>query len=76
MAVTKQYQGLGIGRLLVDSLVGEAKTRQAKTVLLATSPTLAVANHLYKSYGFRETDDDMGILGPYKRKSIVMKLEL
>ena len=76
LAVTKQYRGLGIGRRLVNELIKESKRRRAKIILLATSPLLTVANSLYKTYGFKETDNDLGILAPYKRKSIVMKLNI
>jgi DNA-binding MarR family transcriptional regulator/GNAT superfamily N-acetyltransferase len=76
LAVTKQYRGLGIGRRLVDELIKEAKSRHAQMIILATSPLLIVANNLYKTYGFKETDNDLGILAPYIRKSIVMKLNI
>jgi ribosomal protein S18 acetylase RimI-like enzyme len=48
----------GIGRLLIDAMVGRAEALGAKTVDLTSRPSREAANHLYRKAGFevRETN--------------------
>jgi len=76
MGVSGAFQGYGIGRQLVEAAIRRARELGAETLVLATSPKLEAANHLYQKMGFRSVpDDEIGPL-PYARHSIVMALDL
>lgn len=76
MAIAEQYQGRGIGRNLCAAAIKRARSLGADTLVLATSPLLDTANHLYRSMGFMSVDsNEFGPL-PYARHSIVMALDL
>lgn len=76
MGVLKQYRGHGVGRILCECAIEKVRTLGADTLVLATNRTLEAANHLYHRMGFQEVDVlEIGPL-PYKRRSIVMKLDL
>ncbi len=76
MGVLKAYRGRGIGRKLAEAAIAKASQIGADTLVLATSQNLEAANALYHSLGFQEVSlDEIGPL-PYKRKSIVLRLQL
>lgn len=76
MGVERNYRGHGIGRKLAEAAIEKARQAKADEVILATSKVLEPANRLYHHLGFQETRmDEIGPL-PYKRRSIVMKLDL
>lgn len=76
MGVEREYRGRGIGRKLAEAAIEKARVAHADEVVLATSRILEQANRLYHSMGFHETRmDEIGPL-PYKRRSIVLKLDL
>lgn len=52
MAVDERYQGLGIGRLLIDAAIAEFKRRRGALLFLETSTKLGPALRLYESVGF------------------------
>jgi ribosomal protein S18 acetylase RimI-like enzyme/DNA-binding MarR family transcriptional regulator len=52
MAVDPQYQGLGIGRLLIDEAIAEFARRKGKSLFLETNTKLVAAIRLYESIGF------------------------
>ena len=70
MAVTDSSQGLGIGKLLLEHCLQEAKLLGAKTVSLFSNTKLETAIALYKKYGFVETPMPTDI--HYKRANIKM----
>ena len=49
----------GIGRVLVDALVEQARARGAKTVDLTSRPSREAANHLYRKAGFAPRDTNV-----------------
>ena len=53
MAVSEQYQGLSIGRQLLQAAITEFKTRGGKTLFLESSKKLLPALKLYESMGFQ-----------------------
>ncbi len=76
MGVERSYRGKGIGRKLTEAAIAKARLLGAETLVLATSTSLEAANALYNGMGFHEVGlDEIGPL-PYKRKSIVMRLNL
>ena len=52
MAVAEHYQGLGIGRSLIEAVIAEFRERPARTLCLETSTRLTPAIRLYESVGF------------------------
>ena len=58
MAVTKKYQGRGIGRKLLLAVIDKAKKFGASELYLRTNHKLEAANHLYNEIGFRKITDD------------------
>ncbi|MGB0896370.1 MAG: GNAT family N-acetyltransferase [Flavobacteriaceae bacterium] len=74
MAVTEQFQGKQIGRLLLEATIEFAKTKGIKTLMLESNRTLKAALHLYNTYGFEEVPTDPN--SPYERADIKMELHL
>ncbi|WP_221393989.1 GNAT family N-acetyltransferase [Dyadobacter sp. NIV53] len=56
MYIKPGYQGKGIGKALLTSLIDVAKEMEYKTIKLDTlGPKMPAAVGLYKSFGFKET---------------------
>lgn len=53
MAVDERYQGLGIGRALIEATIAEFRRRGARELFLETNSKLTPAIRLYESVGFR-----------------------
>jgi putative acetyltransferase len=56
MAVTPEYQGRGISKLLLEKCLAKAKELNAKKILLYSNSQLQTAISLYKKYGFVHID--------------------
>jgi ribosomal protein S18 acetylase RimI-like enzyme len=52
MAVDEAFQGLGIGRRLLDAAIAEFQRREGCTLFLESSSRLATALHMYQRAGF------------------------
>ena len=74
MAVDSRYQGLGIGRMLINKCIGFAKKQSADEIFLITNDQLLPAMELYYSSGF-ELDEDYDD-NRYERGNTKMKLLL
>ena len=74
MAVDSSYQGLGIGRMLINECIDFAKCRSADEIFLITNDILLPALELYNSSGF-ELDEDYDD-NRYERGNTKMKLLL
>jgi GNAT superfamily N-acetyltransferase len=48
------HHGGGLGRRLIERLIGEAKVMGYRTMLLDTLPQMPAAQHLYAGFGFRD----------------------
>ncbi|RXK48762.1 GNAT family N-acetyltransferase [Aquirufa rosea] len=73
MAVNEAFQGLGIGKLLMDQCLDYAKNTGIKEIIIYSNRRLERAVAMYRNYGFKEID-----LGPvlYSRADIKMKLDV
>jgi putative acetyltransferase len=76
MAVAEEYQGMGIGRRLLQHAVAEAKELGAKTLSLETNAKLGPAIRLYESMGFRHLPPERIKPSPYVRANVFMEMEL
>ncbi len=74
MAVDSTYQGLGIGRMLINECIQFAKKENALEIFLITNDRLLPALELYNSSGF-ELDEDYDD-NRYERGNTKMKLLL
>ena len=72
MAVTKAHRNKGIGKILLERCIKEAKNKQMKRILIYSNKRLENAIYLYKKYGFKEIHLEKP--SPYERADI--KLEL
>ena len=73
MGVSPKAQGKGIGKLLGQHIIDQAKRLGAKKIFLESNRKLAPALALYKKLGFREMSH---IASPYARSDIQMELDL
>jgi putative acetyltransferase len=54
MYLLPEFQGKGVGRLMMDDALAEARDRNFKEMVLETNSVLDKAARLYRSYGFEE----------------------
>jgi putative acetyltransferase len=76
MAVTPSAQGLGVGRLVLQHAVDEARASGATRLYLETNHTLTPAIHLYEAVGFRHLPQERVTPSPYARADVFMELLL
>jgi GNAT superfamily N-acetyltransferase len=57
--VLKEYRGKGVGRQLMNAVIVEAENRRCSRITLEVRKDNAIAQSLYKSMGFDETDPRM-----------------
>jgi ribosomal protein S18 acetylase RimI-like enzyme len=70
MAVSGNYQGYGLGNILMQHCIDEAKRLGIKKLILFSNTSLAPAIHLYRKYGFTDADFEQG---HYARSNIKME---
>jgi ribosomal protein S18 acetylase RimI-like enzyme len=70
MAVSGNYQGYGIGNVLMQHCINEAQRLGIKKLILFSNTSLGPAIHLYRKYGFVEAAFEPG---HYKRSNIKME---
>ena len=73
MAVSPKYQGLKIGRKLMDFCIAFAKKQAWKSITLYSHRSLVPAINLYQKIGFKEIPVEKNV--HYKRADIKMLLE-
>jgi putative acetyltransferase len=74
MAVTAQAQGLGIGRMLLERVIAEARAAGATRLFLNTNTVLTPAIRLYESVGFRHIPAERVTASEYVRANVFMEL--
>lgn len=71
--VIPEFRGQNLGHILIKQIIDDAKSIGYESLFLDTLPFLKSAIHLYKSFGFKETE-------PYNNSpvdtTIFMKLKL
>src|SRR5439155_19561610 len=75
VAVHPERRGRVFGRLLLEAIVGEARSSRARVVYLEVRAGNVVARRLYRSLGFGELGLRRGYYGP-GQDAIVMELRL
>ncbi len=75
VAVHSGRRGSGIGRLLVEAVIGEARGTRARTMFLEVRAGNVAARRLYRRLGFRDLGVRRGYYGP-GQDAIVMELRL
>ncbi len=73
MAVTASAQGLGIGRMLMESVVEAGRASGAKRLYLETHHSLTPAIRLYESLGFELVPEERVRPSPYERADVFME---
>jgi GNAT superfamily N-acetyltransferase len=76
MAVTESFQGAGIGRRLLGSVIAEARAAGARRLYLETNRKLGTAIRLYESLGFRHLPIERIVPSSYARANVYMELNL
>lgn len=73
MAVSEEFQGMGVGSLLVDHMIAKTKEMGGNKIYLESNTVLAPAINLYRKSGFKRIS---GKESPYKRCNIQMEMTL
>jgi putative acetyltransferase len=76
MSVADAYQGMGIGRKLLEHSVAQARHLGAKLLILETNRKLTPAVRLYESTGFQHLPADRDTHSPYERANVFMEMAL
>jgi ribosomal-protein-alanine N-acetyltransferase len=76
LAVAAPAQGRGLGRLLLDALIAEARARDAAEVLLEVRAENAPARALYERAGFERIAVRRGYYRPGGTDALVLRLKL
>lgn len=59
VVVDEEYRGIGLGRLLLNHLISEARAMGVKSLNLTSRPERASANRLYRSLGFEQRNTNV-----------------
>ena len=76
IAVVEAARGTGLGRTLMNALIGEARSRQAQEVFLEVRADNSAAQHLYVSLGFEQISLRKRYYQPEGIDALVMRLTL
>ncbi len=76
MGVTEAWQGPGIGRKLLEAVIGGAREMGALGLFLESNSKLSSAIHLYESFGFRQVPAAESKPSPYTRTNVSMEMFL
>ncbi len=76
MGVTASAQGLGVGRVVLQSCIDAALAMGAKRLYLETNHTLLPAIHLYEAAGFTHLPKERVVASAYARADVFMEMVL
>jgi len=74
MAVTPAFQGVGIGRKLLQVVIAAGRAMGARRLYLETNHTLTPAIRLYESVGFKHIPPERIVPSVYVRADVYMEL--
>lgn len=74
MAVDPEFQGKGVGKLLLERAINWCKEKKAKEILILSNTVLEPAINMYKKSGFQVVH--LGAHPDYERCDIVMNMVL
>jgi ribosomal-protein-alanine acetyltransferase len=74
IAVAEEARGRGLGRVLMNTLIGEARKRGAREVFLEVRADNPGAQRLYRSLGFESIATRPGYYQPDNVDAVVMRL--
>lgn len=75
IAVRRDWQRYGVGRVLLEALLAEAERRGAGAVLLEVAVDNGPAQRLYDAYGFEVVGVRRGYYQPSNTDALVMRRE-
>ncbi|MEM9346472.1 MAG: GNAT family N-acetyltransferase [Planctomycetota bacterium] len=76
MAVRDDARGQGVGSILMEAVIAQARQFGASQIWLETNTVLDQAVRLYKKFGFRVLADSECVQTPYERCNCQMVMEL
>ncbi len=76
IAVTRRLQSKGIGRLLVNDVVGESRKRSKEIITLEVRAGHAGVQAFYRTFGFRGIGLRKGYYSDNREDAVLMILEL
>lgn len=76
MAVSPRLRGRGIGRVLIEYTIAQARLMGAKSLFLGSNSKLPAAVHLYESVGFRHVPKNRLPAMGYARADVFMEMPL
>jgi ribosomal-protein-alanine acetyltransferase len=76
LAVAANFRGVGLGRLLLEALLSQARSSGVREVFLEVRADNDVARALYEHCGFVAIDSRVGYYQPDNVDAIVMRVEL
>ena len=74
VAVKQNWQGLGLGRELMQALIKEARKQKAQSISLEVRASNLVAQNLYTSLGFQEVGVRPGYYLDNQENALLMQL--
>jgi ribosomal-protein-alanine N-acetyltransferase len=75
IAVRREHQRHGVGRALLETLLGQARAAGLRDVLLEVAVDNEPAQHLYSQYGFATVGVRRGYYQPSNTDALVMRRE-
>ena len=76
MAVAEERRGQGIGRKMMEYMIGQARLIGAKRLYLESNTKLPNAVHIYEAAGFRHLPPERVVPSPYARSNVYMEMFL
>jgi putative acetyltransferase len=76
MAVAPAWQGRGLGRRVLEHVIGKAHELGARRLYLETNSRLTPAIRLYESVGFHQVPPEKVTPSPYERADVFMEMDL
>ena len=73
LGVDEGYQGMGIGRKLIQTLMDEVERRGLREVILYSNSQLVAALEAYRKFGFEEVSVDASIALKYHTADVKMR---